>query len=104
MSCPCQFQKNDYGTILTLTFQQDGADLDISLATTKEMIFKDPNGNVTTKTALFSNGGSDGEIYYVVESGLFNTVGTWEVEGKVIDASGSWRSEIGNFKVNRILE
>lgn len=104
MSCDCEFRKNDYGTIITLTFLQDGSALDISSAVTKQMIFKDPNGNITEKTALFSNGGSDGEIYYIIESGLLNTVGRWEVEGYLADSSGVWRSEIGTFKVNRILE
>ena len=45
---------SDIGTIIQITITEDGVALDISSATTKEIILKKPSGTLLTKTATFT--------------------------------------------------
>lgn len=80
----------DYGQTAQLTFTDVDTDAaaDISsYSTTIQMIFVDPGGNETAKTATFATDGSDGVIEYTVESGLFDEAGDWQVYGRVAGAA-----------------
>lgn len=80
----------DFGQIAKLTFidVDTGAAADISAYTeTKEMIFIDPSGTETTKTATFDTDGSDGVIKYTIQNGLFDESGYWKVYGQVQGAN-----------------
>ena len=79
----------DYGQAIELTFNDVDTDAaaDVSgYATTQQMIFTNPAGTETTKTAAFKTDGSDGIIRYVVPSS-FLTAGKWRVRGRVTSAS-----------------
>jgi hypothetical protein len=76
----------DFGQVAQVTFVDTDTDAaaDISsYATTKQMIFVDPSGNETVKTATFATDGTDGAIQYTVESGLIDEAGIWTVYGRV---------------------
>lgn len=95
-----QAQKNAIGVAIKVTIEEDGSAVDVSAATTKELVFKKPNGTTVTKTAAFVNTGSDGKIKYVTESGFLDLVGYWQVQGNVAFSGGfSGRSDIQKFQV-----
>ena len=62
----------DFGQVAQLTINDvdTGAAADISsYSSTIQMIFTDPSGTETAKTATFVTDGSDGLIKYTIESG-----------------------------------
>jgi hypothetical protein len=76
----------DYGQVMKLTVIDVDTDAaaDISdYSSTIQMIFTDPSGNQTTKTASFSSGGTDGVIQYTIESDLIDEAGKWKVRARV---------------------
>lgn len=91
----------DYGQPLELTF----LDVDTSLAanisgyaTSKKMIFTQPDGTEVEKTASFKTDGSDGILTYTIEAG-FLTAGSWHVKGQVTSASAQLTTERHSFRV-----
>lgn len=74
---------DDFGWVAKLTVEQDGTAVDISAYTTTQMIFIDPSGTATTKTAAFDTDGSDGVLAYTVEDGLIDTAGGWRVFARI---------------------
>ena len=91
---------NDIGTIFEITVQDDGAVVDISGATTKEIIFKKSRGDVVTKAAVFSSDGTDGRMKYVTVANDLDERGQWELQAHVVLASGDWRSDVDVFTVH----
>jgi len=97
----------DIGTIFEATIKdQAGAVVDISTATTKQILFKKPTGVVLTKTASFTTTGSDGKIRYTTIAGDLDVSGVWSTtnpgwqwEAYVVMPSGSWHSDICQFSV-----
>ena len=61
------------------------------------------SGTSTTKTASFNTDGTDGKIKYTSVDGDFNEVGTWRIQAKVVMGGGTFRSDVGTFKVHENL-
>jgi len=94
--------KDDYGQVLKITFIDVDTDAaaDISgYSTTISMIFTDPAGTETTKTATFDSDGTDGIIKYTVDSSFLATAGNWKVRGQVKSASATLTTEEEIFYV-----
>lgn len=92
----------DYGQVakLTIVDVDTGAAADISsYSSTIQMIFTDPSGAESTKTAAFDSDGADGKIKYTVEDGLINAAGAWLVRGRVQGASTKLTSVQHSFEV-----
>lgn len=90
----------DYNTLFKATIKdQDDNVVDISSATSKYLIFEDPQCNIYTKVASLYTDGTDGIIKYNSESGLFNIGGIWQIQGQVSYSDGSWYSDISEFRV-----
>lgn len=93
----------DLGTtfLLTITEADGTTAVDVSTATKLQMIFEDPAGTSTTKTASLNTTGTDGKIKYVSESGLIDVVGTWRVQGYVEFGGGTskYYSTVTEFMV-----
>ncbi len=91
----------DIGTVFEITIVDDNdAAIDISTATTLQIIFKKPNNRGTlTKTATFTNSGTDGKLEYATISGDLDTAGLWYIQGKVVEATYTNSSEIDSFLV-----
>ena len=98
-------QKNDIGVVveLTITKESDGSALDISAASTRQIILTPPSGTVITKTATLSGAGTDGKMRYTTESGVLSELGSWEVQGRVVIGAVDLRTSIAKMVVKRNL-
>lgn len=89
----------DIGTVFRITVQESDVALDISDATTLQMLFYKPNRTVATKTAVFTDDGTDGQIQYTTVEDDLDQSGTWKVQARITTPDGVWSSSIGRFKV-----
>ena len=100
-------QKNDIGTIFRLTVKNGTTAVDISSATaTRSMIFTAPSGASTERTianVTLPNGGSDGKIQYISQSGDINETGEWRVQASVAITAGTFKSSVARFDVGSNL-
>ena len=87
---------NDIGTVIRVRIIDEATDaaLDVSGATTKQIIFKKPDNVSVTKTAVFTTNGSDGYIQYVTVANDLDVDGTWKVQGKAINGVYTNSTEI----------
>ena len=106
-ACTQQVHLNDIGTIFRATINDcvSGQQqvLDVSGATTLQLIFKAPSGNTKTKTAVFTTDGTNGQVEYTTVSGDIDETGVWKIQAYIVLPSGSWRSDIGKFTVHENL-
>ncbi len=92
---------DDIGTRFEITLNdQDGAVVDISAVTTKEIIFEKPDRTSATKTASFTTDGTDGKMYFIAAGvDLNSNPGNWRIQGHVIGVGFEYRSQVGGFTV-----
>ena len=90
---------SDYGFAITIIMVEEGVALDISTASTKQFVFKRPDGITTTVTAVFTTTGTDGSLYYTVPTGFLNIVGQWKVQAIATFAAAKYHSDITTFTV-----
>jgi len=93
------------GTVFRATIKdQDNEIVDVTLSTTKEIIFRKPDGSLISRAATFTNSGSDGKIEYKTQSADIDQVGTWEWQPHVILGAGNeWYSDPIEFVVKEKL-
>lgn len=99
-------QKGNIKTTIKLQINdQDGDALDVSTASTKEIILRDPNGVSTTFDAAFTTDGSDGLIEYeTTDADDLGVAGPWQAQGHVILSAGDdLKSTIDRFAVGENL-
>ena len=89
----------DYGSVGRLTVTEDGTAVDISSYTTRQFIFKKPDGEQVTKTAAFDTNGVNGVLAYTIEDGLFDQAGAWAVRAKAEKTGVSVTSDWIEFDV-----
>ncbi len=91
----------DIGTIFTVTIKdEDGTVVDVSTDSTQEIICAKPNGDTVTQTSSFTTDGTDGKIQFTTTAaGDLDKKGKWHLQGKVVITAGTWRTNIGHFKV-----
>ena len=93
-------QVGDIGTTMKATItDQDGAALDVSGASTLQLIFLKPNGVQVIQTATLTSGGTDGIIQYVTVADDLDVPGVWKSQGFVIDAGKEHKSSVDVFHV-----
>ena len=93
-------QVGDIGTIIKATItDQDGAALDVSGASTLQLLFLKPNGILVTQTATMTGDGTDGVIQYVTIADDLDVPGVWKSQGLVIDAGKQHKSTVDVFHV-----
>jgi len=94
---------NDIGTVMMITMTDcvSGTPtvLDISGASSLEVILNSPSGISSTKTAVLDDDGTDGKMKYTTQAGDLNEVGTWRIQAKVSFGSSTFRSNIKTFRV-----
>lgn len=94
----------DLGTVFVLTVK-DGVNLvDLSSATTKQILFEKPSGVLLTKTAQFVTDGRDGQLSYTTLAGDLNEPtgnkpARWKMQAYVVTPAGAWHSDIVSFLV-----
>lgn len=95
-------QLNDVGVILevTVTKESDGTALDISTATTRQIILSTPLTNEDIeKVGVLTGDGSDGKMHYTTEAGVLDEVGIWKVQGRVVIGAMDVRTSVESFEV-----
>lgn len=93
-------QKSAIGVAIICTITEDGTAVNVSTVSTKQVILQKPDGTSVTKTASFTNTGTDGKIQYTTISGDIDTIGIWGVQGAVIFSGGfNGRSDVQQFEV-----
>ena len=94
----------DVGTLFEVTIEDNGSVVDISLATTKEIIFKQHNSGLLVVDATFVTDGTNGKLKYSFVSGDCDVAGVWKIQGEVILPGGEWSSDIDEFVVHGNLK
>lgn len=90
---------NDIGTVFKV-LMKDGDDIvDLSSASTKELIFLKPAGTKVTQDAEFTTDGTDGYIQYTAVSGDLDAVGVWKLQAHIVISSLDVKSDISPFRV-----
>lgn len=97
-------QAEDFGWVGKLTIVQDGVAVDISSYTTRQFIFTDPTGTITTKTATFDTDGVDGVLKYTILDNEVNTAGYWYVQARIIKSGVELTSDPLRFFVSERLD
>lgn len=94
---------DDFGWQARLRVVQDGTPLDISTYTTRQFVFRAPNGIETSKTAAFLTDGTDGWLVYTVEDGLINRAASsgWRVWAHLEKTGVELTSAAVEFAVNQ---
>lgn len=95
-----EIHKGDIGTILEVTIKDGPLVVDISTATTKNILLKPPTGALMTKAGVFVTDGTDGKIKHTTISGDLSVVGVWQVQGHAVTPDGDWHSDIKKFSVH----
>jgi hypothetical protein len=90
----------DIGTVFILTIMDGAAVVDISAATTMEIIMTDPSSGKTTHTAQKTTDGTDGKMEYATTAAnVLDEIGTWQWQGRVVLPTGDWKTNILTFAV-----
>jgi hypothetical protein len=89
----------DIGTVITVTLKDDTTAVDISGATTKTIYLSKPDGTVLAKGATFTSDGTNGKMYYATLAGDLDQPGHWQIQAKVVLATGTWYSDVSTFDV-----
>ncbi len=95
-----EIHQDDVGTKLLMTITDNGSVVDISSALSKEIRIVKPDDDTIDRPAVFETDGTEGKMYYIVQSGDFNQAGYYRMQGKVIFPSGSYKTDIHKFKVH----
>jgi len=72
------------GVRIIVQLLDDGTAVDISDATTTEICLRAPSGGDKTKTATFTNTGSDGRIQFDTLATDFDELGRWKIGAHII--------------------
>jgi len=94
---------NDIGTVFEATIMDGAVVVDISTATTKQLILRGPNGISKTKSASFTTNGTDGKLRYVTVANDLNVTGQWSWQAYVVLSNGAWHSDVAEFIVHENL-
>ena len=98
-----EIHMNDVGTRFLVTVTDGTSAVDISSATTKQLIFQKPSGTKLTKATAFTNDGTDGKMQYNIVSEDFDEAGSYKLQGKVVISDGTFYTDKHTFKVHRNL-
>ena len=78
--------------------KSDGSDLDISSATTKEIILKSPAGTRTKNPGDFVTDGVDGQLKLETSMGELKE---WRIQGYAVIDGKDYHTDIDDFRRNR---
>jgi hypothetical protein len=93
---------DDVGTRFLITIKDDGAVVDLTGATLKQLTFKKPDDSTIARTATAGGGGAElsGVMYYDSVAGDLDQTGKYKLQGKVSIPSGTYYTDIYSFNVN----
>ena len=89
---------------LTIVDCNDGSVVDVSSATSQEIIIQGPTDNTRQSlTSTFTTDGTDGKIQASFPAGTVRALGEWVVQGNVTLSSGAFHTSKGCFEVEEPL-
>ena len=90
----------DIGTIFELTVEDCNGVVDISTATTLEIIFRKPDGTQVINLACLSGTGVDGKMRYkTTVSTEIDQEGDWLMQGRVEFGADDFKTTVVGFNV-----
>lgn len=95
----------DIGTVFTITIYDGTTAVDISSAsftsTARQLLFRKPDGTISTQTAALTSGGTNGSLSFTAPSTLFDSDGTWKVQAVLMlgTSTATYHSDIYIFRV-----
>ena len=87
------------GTQFRITIQDGDDVVDLSAASSLIVTIKKPDGTTITETGELYTDGTDGIIYYDIQSGDLDQGGIYKIQAVVTIGSSIYSSSIGSFKV-----
>jgi hypothetical protein len=96
----CEIHVNDVGTRFLATIKDCDQVVSVSGAPYVTFIFKKPDDSTVSRNATLYTNGTDGKIYYDTVSGDLDQAGLYKLQGQVALASGTFYTDIYNFKVH----
>jgi len=90
---------DDVGTVLEVTLKNDNTPVDISSATTKQIILQNPSLTGGAFAAAFTTDGTDGRLQYTTTVNDLDESGVWQIQAYVVTPEGAWHSDIKEFSV-----
>lgn len=96
-----EIHSGDFGTVLNIQLLDGTSPVDVSNASFVNIIFRKPSYPPTTYTrqATLVGDGTAGQVQYIPVSGEIDMLGTWQIQGYIVNASGAWHSDVAVFKV-----
>lgn len=91
---------DDVGSKLLITVYDDDVIVDLSDAVVLNIFIKKPDGVLLTKNAVLETDGTDGQMYYLTQSGDLDMAGNYKIQGKVVVTGGTYYTSTGTFKVH----
>lgn len=95
--------KDTVGLVVTFTVKRDGIPLDISTASTKNLLFNPPSGSLLTKAGTFVTDGTDGKLRYTTIAGDLDEAGVWEVAADIVMTGWDGQTSAERFMVHEVL-
>ena len=80
---------------------QDGNIVDISGASSKQILLKKPDKTVLTNTAAFVTDGTDGLLQYLTIADDIDQIGIWEAQADIVITGFDGPTVVSKFKVLR---
>lgn len=93
----------DIGTEIHVIVEDNGAPVDISSASPKQIIIRKPDGTKLTKNGVFETDGTDGDMYYKTVAGDVNIAGMWERQAYVKLGSDEYYSSVIRWPCHEAL-
>lgn len=93
----------DFGFPIQLNVMDVDGAFRLSSATGFIFRFRKPNGVKVDKQATFVTDGEDGKLFYLVESGLIDMPGIWQVVAVVSSLVGQWQTSPYSFEAKLAL-
>lgn len=98
-----EIHQNDIGTTFLATVQQDDTAINLSEASTLQMIFEKPSGSTLTKTATLYSDGTDGKMKYATVAGDLDETGAWRVQAYIALETWQGKTDVHTFEVHTNL-
>ncbi|MBT8448859.1 MAG: hypothetical protein KJO69_04170 [Gammaproteobacteria bacterium] len=98
-SCAEEIHVGDIGTVFRIALTDCDVAVDLTGATTLEIIFLKPDATSVTKTATLFGVATDGVIQYSTIADDLDTAGIWKMQAKITLPTGTWSSDVEKFRV-----
>ena len=96
--------QNAVGLILEVVcVDENDVAINISAATTKDILIQRPNGFTITRAASFTTSGTDGKIRYITVAGDLIMAGRYKYQGHVVYSGNDRLTSAGAFVVEEAL-